>query len=45
MYLPRSFEETDLATMHDFVRAHPLATLVTALPGYRPSQKTAEQRR
>lgn len=29
MYLPRSFEETDLATMHDFVRAHPLATLVT----------------
>lgn len=29
MYLPRSFEETDVAALHDFVRARPLATLVT----------------
>lgn len=29
MYLPRSFEEADPATMHAFVRTHPLATLVT----------------
>jgi len=30
MYLPRSFEETDPATIHAFVRASPLATLVTS---------------
>lgn len=30
MYLPHTFEQTDPATLHAFVRAHPLATLVTS---------------
>ena len=29
MYLPRHFEETRLSVLHDVIRAHPLATLVT----------------
>lgn len=29
MYLPKHFAETDLATLHGLMRAHPLATLVT----------------
>lgn len=29
MYLPKSFEENDRETLHRFMRAHPLATLVT----------------
>lgn len=29
MYLPRSFEETDRTALHAFMRAHPLAMLVT----------------
>lgn len=33
MYLPRSFEETDLATLHAFVRTHPLGTLITTAQG------------
>lgn len=30
MYVPRSFAETDRATLHAFIEAHPLAALVTA---------------
>lgn len=29
MYVPKSFEETDVATMHALIRAHPLGTWVT----------------
>ena len=29
MYLPRAFEETDQRVLHDFIRAHPLATFVS----------------
>ena len=29
MYLPQAFEETDQTVLHDFIRSHPLATLVT----------------
>jgi len=29
MYLPQTFEETDQTVLHDFIRSHPLATLVT----------------
>lgn len=29
MYLPSLFTETDLATLHDLIRAHPLGMLVT----------------
>ncbi|HEY0938871.1 MAG TPA: FMN-binding negative transcriptional regulator [Steroidobacter sp.] len=29
MYLPKHFEELNVATMHELIRAHPLATLVT----------------
>jgi transcriptional regulator len=29
MYLPQTFEETDQAVLHEFIRSHPLATLVT----------------
>jgi transcriptional regulator len=30
MYIPRSFAETDRATLHAFIEAYPLAALVTA---------------
>lgn len=30
MYLPRHFEETDVRVLHQFIRAHPFAALVTA---------------
>jgi transcriptional regulator len=33
MYLPDTFREDDLQTLHAFIRAHPLATLITAEPG------------
>lgn len=33
MYLPQSFAEDDLSTLHAFVEAHSLATLVTAVGG------------
>lgn len=29
MYIPKQFEEPDIAVMHDFIRAYPLATIVT----------------
>lgn len=29
MYIPSSFQERDLATLFDFIEAHPLATMVT----------------
>lgn len=29
MYLPKHFAETDIGVMHELMRAHPLATLVT----------------
>ena len=29
MYLPQSFRETRIPTLHDLIRTHPLATLVT----------------
>jgi len=29
MYLPKHFEQNDVAVLHDLMRAHPLATLVT----------------
>jgi len=32
MYLPKHFAETDVAEMHALMRAHPLATLVSAGP-------------
>lgn len=32
MYKPRHFEETRVEVMHDLIRAHPFATLVTASP-------------
>ncbi len=32
MYLPKHFAETDVGVMHDLMRAHPLATLVTHSP-------------
>ncbi|HEV7371140.1 FMN-binding negative transcriptional regulator [Arenibaculum sp.] len=32
MYQPRQFEETRVEVMHDLIRAHPLATLVTLSP-------------
>ncbi|MEO7457295.1 MAG: FMN-binding negative transcriptional regulator [Gemmatimonadaceae bacterium] len=32
MYNPSSFAERDLPTLHDFIQAHPLATLVTSSP-------------
>ena len=30
MYIPRSFAESDRNTLHDFMEAHPLGTIVTA---------------
>lgn len=33
MYLPNSFREDSLATLHALMRAHPLATLITAGAG------------
>lgn len=30
MYLPNTFREDDLHTLHEMIRAHPLATLITA---------------
>jgi transcriptional regulator len=33
MYMPSSFAENDVATLHAFVEAHPLASLVTAVGG------------
>lgn len=33
MYLPNAFREDDLETLHALIRAHPLATLITAGPG------------
>ncbi len=33
MYLPSSFAEKDVPTLHAFLEAHPLATLVTAVGG------------
>jgi len=33
MYIPASFAEEDVPTLHAFVEAHPLATLVTAVGG------------
>lgn len=33
MYIPKHFEETDLATLHALIRAHPFATLVTQHDG------------
>ena len=33
MYLPRAFAETDERTLHDFIRAHPLATFVSTDAG------------
>jgi len=32
MYLPKHFAETDIAVMHDLMRTHPFATLVTQGP-------------
>ena len=32
MYLPKYFAETDVGVMHELMRAHPLATLVTQGP-------------
>ena len=32
MYIPKHFEETDVAKMHELIRSHPLATLVTLTP-------------
>ncbi|MGB4066256.1 MAG: FMN-binding negative transcriptional regulator [Azonexus sp.] len=32
MYLPKHFAETDVGVMHELMRAHPLATLVTQGP-------------
>ena len=32
MYIPKQFEETDVAKMHELIRSHPLATLVTLTP-------------
>lgn len=32
MYLPAPFAKSDLATLHDFMVAHPLATIVTGSP-------------
>lgn len=32
MYLPVPFAKSDLATLHDFMAAHPLATIVTGSP-------------
>ena len=32
MYLPRHFAENDIGVMHDLIRAHPLATLVSHGP-------------
>ena len=29
MYQPKRFAQTDVATIHDLIRARPLATLVT----------------
>jgi transcriptional regulator len=33
MYIPRQFEQPDVGALHDLVRAHPLATLVTQSAG------------
>jgi transcriptional regulator len=33
MYLPNAFREDHLETLHALIRAHPLATLITAGPG------------
>src|SRR3954451_289449 len=33
MYLPNAFREDNLETLHSLIRAHPLATLITAGPG------------
>jgi transcriptional regulator len=33
MYLPNTFREDDLQTLHAMIRAHPLATLITAGSG------------
>jgi len=33
MYLPTHFQQTDTAVLHDLMRSHPLATLVTLAPG------------
>jgi transcriptional regulator len=32
MYIPSSFAERDLPTLHEFIEAHPLAALVTSSP-------------
>ena len=32
MYIPKHFEETDVAKMHDLIRSHPLAAIVTLTP-------------
>ena len=29
MYLPKHFEETRIEVLHDFIREHPLAAVVT----------------
>jgi transcriptional regulator len=33
MYLPNTFREDDLQTLHAMIRAHPLATLITSGSG------------
>ena len=33
MYIPAHFRETELATLHDFMRSHSFATVVTAIEG------------
>jgi transcriptional regulator len=33
MYLPKQFEETRVAVLHELIRAHPLGALVTLTPG------------
>jgi transcriptional regulator len=33
MYLPKHFEETNVETLHQLIRAHPLGALVTLTPG------------
>jgi transcriptional regulator len=33
MYVPQAFRPDDVATMHDIMRSHPLATLVTTTDG------------
>ena len=49
MYIPKLFEVTDLATLHEFIETHSFATLVTAAgePQLAPRAKrvTAENER